>query len=98
MSLSASQKRYLRGLAHAIHPIIMVGNKGLSPALLKEFGAALDQHELVKVKIAGEDRDARKDQIAALANDAGADIVQTIGHVASYFRRNPKEPKIALPK
>jgi RNA-binding protein len=98
MSLSASQKRYLRGLAHAIHPVVMIGNKGLTPSLLKEFGAALDQHELVKVKIGGNDREARKEQIAALASDAGADVVQTIGHVASYFRRNAKEPKIALPK
>jgi RNA-binding protein len=98
MSLSNSQKRYLRGLAHSLSPIIMVGNKGVTPSLLKEFGTALDQHELVKVKLAGEDRDARKQQVDALAEQVGADVVQRIGHVASYFRRNIDEPKIALPK
>jgi RNA-binding protein len=98
MSLSNSQKRYLRGLAHSLSPIIMVGNKGVTPSLLKEFGTALDQHELVKVKLAGEDRDARKQQVDALAEQVGADVVQRIGHVASYFRRNVDEPKIALPK
>lgn len=98
MSLSSSQKRYLRGLAHALSPVIMVGNKGLTASLLGELSNALDQHELVKVKLAGDDRDVRKQQIAELADSAKADVVQTIGHVACYFRRNADEPKIALPK
>lgn len=98
MSLSSSQKRYLRGLAHALSPVIMVGNKGVTPTLISEFSTALDRHELVKVKLAGDDRAARRDQIAALADTLNADVVQSIGHVASYFRRNPDEPKIALPK
>jgi RNA-binding protein len=98
MSLSNSQKRYLRGLAHALTPVIMVGNKGLTAPLLGEFTAALDRHELVKVKLAGDDRDARKEQIDQLADSAQAEIVQRIGHVASFFRRNAEEPKIALPK
>ncbi|MEP6941099.1 MAG: ribosome assembly RNA-binding protein YhbY [Rudaea sp.] len=98
MSLSTSQKRYLRGLAHSISPVVMVGNKGLTPALVKEFGSALDLHELVKVKLSGDDRAARKQQIDALADQAAAEVVQRIGHVASYFRRNRDAPKIALPK
>jgi RNA-binding protein len=98
MSLSNSQKRYLRGLAHGIGPVIQVGNKGLTPSLVKEFGNALDQHELVKVKLAGDDREARAEQIDALAEQVGAEVVQRIGHVASFFRRNKQEPKIALPK
>lgn len=98
MSLSASQKRYLRGLAHGLNPVVHVGNKGVTAPLVKEFGNALDQHELVKVKLAGDDRDARKEQIDALAEQAGAEVVQRIGHVACYFRRNKDEPKIALPK
>jgi RNA-binding protein len=98
MSLSSSQKRYLRGLAHGLSPIVHIGNKGVTAALVKEFGNALDQHELVKVKIAGDDRDARTGQIEALAAQAAAEVVQRIGHVACYFRRNSVEPKIALPK
>jgi RNA-binding protein len=98
MSLSNSQKRYLRGLAHSLNPVVMVGNKGLTPALVKEFGNALDQHELVKVKLAGDDREARAEQIDSLAESAGAEVVQRIGHTATYFRRNKEEPKIALPK
>lgn len=98
MSLSTSQKRYLRGLAHALSPVVMVGNKGITPTLVKELDNALDQHELVKVKIGGDDRATRAEQIDALAEQASAEIVQRIGHVASYFRRNREDPKIALPK
>ena len=98
MALTNTQIRYLRGLAHELSPVILVGNKGVTPALVREFGAALDQHELVKVKIAGDDRDARKQQIDELAEQAGAEVVQRIGHVASYFRRNAETPKIALPR
>jgi RNA-binding protein len=98
MSLTNSQIRFLRGLAHDLNPVILVGNKGITPALVKEFGAALDQHELVKVKIAGDDREARKQQIDHLAEETGAEVVQRIGHVASYFRRNEEAPKIALPR
>jgi len=98
MALTNSQIRYLRGLAHDLSPVILVGNKGITPALVKEFDAALDQHELVKVKIAGDDRQARKQQIDELAGQGGAEVVQRIGHVASYFRRNEDAPKIALPR
>ncbi|WP_018974279.1 ribosome assembly RNA-binding protein YhbY [Rudaea cellulosilytica] len=98
MALTNTQIRYLRGLAHDLNPVILVGNKGITPALIKEFDAALDQHELVKVKIAGDDRQARKQQIDELAGQGGAEVVQRIGHVASYFRRNEDAPKIALPR
>jgi len=96
-SLSPSQKRYLRGLAHNLKPVILTGNKGVTPALLKEFSAALDQHELVKVKL-GDDRDERKVHIAELGEAAGAELVQSIGRVACFYRRNEEKPKLALPR
>jgi RNA-binding protein len=96
--MTPTQIRYLRGLAHSLNPVILVGNKGVTPALTREFGGALDQHELVKVKIAGTDREARQQQIDALAEEAGAEVVQRIGHTATFFRRNAEAPKIALPR
>ena len=98
MPLKASQKRYLRGLAHDIKPVIMVGNKGVSAAVIAEFSIALDQHELVKVRLAGDDRGERAEQVTRLAADAQAELVQTIGKVASFYRRNNDAPRIALPK
>ncbi|MCE7950865.1 MAG: ribosome assembly RNA-binding protein YhbY [Xanthomonadales bacterium PRO7] len=97
MPLSPSQKRYLRGLAHSLKPVIMTGNKGVTPALIKEFSNALDQHELVKVKL-GDDRDERKAHIAELGEGAKAELVQGIGRVACFYRRNEEQPKLALPR
>jgi RNA-binding protein len=97
MPLSPSQKRYLRGLAHSLKPVILTGNKGVTPALLKEFSAALDQHELVKVKL-GDDRDERKLHIAELSEGAKAELVQSIGRVACFYRHNADKPKLALPR
>lgn len=98
MSLTSSQKRYLRGLAHAIKPIIQIGNKGITAALTTEFSLALDHHELVKVRLAGEDRAARAEQITDLGAAAKAELVQSIGKTACFYRRNAEAPKIALPK
>ena len=98
MSLSSSQKRYLRGLAHTLSPVIMTGNKGVTPSLIGEFSIALDHHELVKVKLGSDDRDERATQIDALATASGAEIVQKIGRVACFYRRNAEQPKLALPK
>ncbi|HEY2396954.1 MAG TPA: YhbY family RNA-binding protein [Rudaea sp.] len=98
MSLTSSQKRYLRGLAHAIKPVIQIGNKGITNAVRAEFSLALDHHELLKVKLTGEDRAARAEQIANLGAGANAELVQSIGKTACFYRRNPDAPKIALPK
>ncbi|MBS0439225.1 MAG: YhbY family RNA-binding protein, partial [Proteobacteria bacterium] len=63
----------------------------------KEFSNALDQHELVKVKL-GDDRDERKAHIAELGEGAKAELVQSIGRVACFYRRNEDKPKLALPR
>ena len=97
MPLSPSQKRYLRGLAHNLKPVILTGNKGVTPAVIREFSAALDQHELVKVRL-GDDRNERKSQIVELGEAAKAELVQSIGRVACFYRRNEEKPKLALPR
>jgi len=98
MHLSSHQKRYLRAIAHDLDPVIMVGQKGITPAVLKEFDGALAFHELVKVKLADADREQRADSIEMLRDASKAELVQTIGRIACFYRRNPKQPKIELPK
>ena len=98
MSLTNSQIRYLRGLAHSLKPVIMTGNKGLTDAVVKEFGVALDHHELIKVKLGSDDREERRAQIAELGERSGAELVQSIGRMACFYRKNPEQPKLALPK
>ena len=96
--LSASQKRYLRGLAHPLKPIIQMGNKGLTNALVAELELALDHHELVKVRVLAEDRQAREALATELATRCDAQLVQRIGNVACLYRRNPEAPTITLPR
>jgi len=98
MPLSPSQIRYLRSLAHDLRPVVLLGAKGATEAVVKELDQALAIHELVKVKLSGGDKDAREVQIATLADGTGGEAVQRIGHVVVLFRRNPDEPKIALPR
>ena len=98
MALSPSQRRYLRSLAHDLHPVILLGAKGATDAVLKELDLALSHHELVKVKLSGGDKDERQEQINFLANGTKSENVQEIGHIVVLFRRNEDEPKLALPR
>jgi RNA-binding protein len=97
-ALSSAQKRYLRGLAHGLKPVVLVGGKGLSEGLVAETSAALDIHELIKVKVAAEDREARDALITALAEGTGAALVNRIGNVAVLYRARAETPLIALPR
>lgn len=98
MPLTASQKRFLRGFAHDLKPVIMVGQKGVTPNLLAEFDGAIEHHELVKVKLADDDRESRAASIEAIRAHSGAELVQSIGKVAAFFKRNPKRDQYPLPK
>ncbi|WP_109125618.1 ribosome assembly RNA-binding protein YhbY [Dyella sp. C11] len=98
MALSPSQRRYLRSLAHDLHPVIMMGAKGATEAVLKELDLALSHHELVKVKLSGGDKEERQEQIDFLVEGTQSESVQQIGHIVVLFRRNEDEPKLALPR
>lgn len=95
--LSAAQNRYLRGLAHHRKPVVQLGAKGLTDAVLAEIERALDDHELIKVKLNAGDRTQRTRDVNDLRERTGAALVQRIGNVACLYRRHPEEPKIALP-
>lgn len=97
-TLSAAQKRHLRSLAHDLKPVILMGAKGLTDALVAELNIALDHHELVKVKLAGEDREARAEVLNQLLVDTDAALVQHMGNMATLFRRNREKPLIVLPR
>ena len=97
-ALSNAQKRYLRGLAHDLKPVVMVGAKGVGPALLAELDQALELHELVKVRVAAGDREERDAMVEALVEPSGAHLVARIGHVAVLYRRRRENPLVILPK
>lgn len=97
MSLSESQKKYLRGRGHQLKPVIMVGDAGLSESVLAEYESALSHHELIKVKIRAADRASRDAMIQTLSEGHAATLVQRIGNVALLYRENKdKEPEKKL--
>jgi len=97
MPLSTRQKKHLRGLTHALQPVVIVGEKGLTDSVMAEIESALDHHELVKIRIRSE-RSQRPAMIEAIADHCAAEKVHVIGQIACFFRRNPKKPVVALPE
>ncbi len=94
--LTERQRKTLRGLGHKLHPIVRIGDKGLTDAVVAELETALAHHELVKVGVRSGDRGERDDVIDALCQRTGAALVQRIGNVALLFRRNPEAPRVVL--
>ncbi len=97
MDLSDKQMRFLRGRAHTLKPVIQIGNNGLTAGVLGETRRALDDHELIKLRIQAADRVVRDAMLAALVRETGSALVTRIGHVAVLFRPNAKLSRIPLP-
>ncbi|MBW3549576.1 MAG: ribosome assembly RNA-binding protein YhbY [Proteobacteria bacterium] len=96
--LNAAQTRFLRGQAHDLNAMLQVGGKGITDALIAEIGVALEQHELIKIKVAAADREARQAMIAELAERTDAALVQRIGHTAVLYRPSQDKRQIVLPR
>ena len=96
MSLTKNQIKFLRGLCHSLKPVIMIGQKGLTSEVLDELEIAINHHELIKIKIAVDDREARKKMIKKICEQSQSENVQVIGKTVSIFRRNEKNPVIDL--
>lgn len=97
LKLTTKQKQFLKGLAHHLNPVVMLGNNGLTEGVLAEIDNALNHHELIKVKIAGAERDEKQLIINAIVRETQAVEVQAIGHILVLFRPS-EEKKITLPR
>lgn len=97
MNLTTKQRQFLKGLAHHLSPVVMLGGNGLTEGVLAEIDNALNHHELIKVKIAGADREVKQLIIDAIVRETKAVNVQTIGHVLVLYRQSD-DKKITLPK
>src|SRR5690348_16763340 len=97
MQLTEKQRRHLKGLAHPLKPVILMGNSGLTPAVVAETDRALTDHELIKVRLPGLERAQRDAALAELASRTSSTMVTRIGHVAVLYRPHPELPRIVLP-
>ncbi len=97
MELSVKQRQYLKGLAHSLNPVVMIGDKGVTDAVIKEVITNLNAHELIKIRVLGDDREQRTNMIEELCTKTGASLVQHIGKLLVLYHPG-KESKIVLPK
>ncbi|MBD2809842.1 ribosome assembly RNA-binding protein YhbY [Xenorhabdus sp. Vera] len=97
MTLNKKQVQHLKSLAHSLKPVVMIGNNGLTEGVLAEIEQTLSHHELIKVKVAGEDREIKTLIAEAIVRETGAYNVQIIGKILVLYRPS-KERKISLPK
>lgn len=94
MSLSTTAKKVLKAKAHHIDPVILIGQKGLTPALFQELDIALEHHELLKVKVQQGDKELCENFAAEIVEKSSAEFVAKIGRVLVFYRQKKEEEKI----
>ncbi len=94
--LTPEQRKFLKAQAHELKPVVMIGAQGLTEAVILEAGRAIAAHELIKIRVLGDDRDARESYLAGLCEALGAAPVQHIGKLLLIYKPGEK-PKIQLP-
>ena len=95
------QKKYLRGLAHSLKPVVLIGQKGLTDDLLKSAEQAFQSHELIKVKFNDFKEKEQKEQISSvLVKKTGSELVGSVGHIYIFFKQHndPEKRRIQLPQ
>ena len=90
--LSSRQRKYLRGLAHPLEPVVHVGKDGVTEPLLAQIDRALSDHELIKIRFVG-GKEEKAELVAEIVERTGASEAGTVGHVAILYRRQPDSPE-----
>jgi len=91
--LTPTERKVHRALAHHLDPVVMIGNDGLTPSVLKEIDLALNSHGLIKVRVLGDDRNQRESMFHELADQLGAAPIQHIGKLLIFWRPQPEKEK-----
>ena len=95
--LTGKQAKYLRGLGHALKPVLRVGKSGVTGALIKQTASALETHELIKMKLLQSCPVTLKDAAAALTEQVPCQLAQSIGKTLLLYKQREENPKIVLP-
>ena len=96
--LTGKQRRYLRSMGHHLDPIVHVGKEGVSEGIIGALDAALNEHELIKVRLGESAGGDRRVVSAAIAESSAADLVQVLGRTLLLYRRRATDPTIKLPQ
>jgi RNA-binding protein len=87
MELTTQQKKKLKAIAHGLHPVVTIGQQGIKETIHEEIDNALNHHQLLKVKIIGEKQEREK-LSTAIAKKHHSNIIQSIGRIVVFYRRN----------
>lgn len=99
IELSPVERQYLRGLAHGLNPVVMIGNNGVTDAVIREIAVNLDAHELIKIRVLGDDRELRQQYLERICDELSAAPVQHLGKLLIIYRASSTDkPRITLPK
>ena len=94
------QKKYLRGIAHTLKPVVTIGQKGITDSVIKSIGDALDTHELIKLKfIDFKEKKQKEEMLEIIIERNFCEVAGVIGHIAILYKQNkdPEKQKIKLP-
>ena len=97
MNLTTKQKQHLKGLAHSLKPVVLLGGNGLTEGVLAEIDSALTHHELIKVKIPTDDKETKGLIVEAICRETKSTKIQVIGKTLVIYRQS-EEKKIRIPK
>jgi putative YhbY family RNA-binding protein len=97
VDLTPTQRRALKARAHHLQPVVMVGEAGLTAAVIREIASNLKSHELIKIRVLSDDRQHRTTLIEEICRTVDAAPVQQIGKVLVVYRPRPDEPESSLP-
>ncbi|PTQ91009.1 ribosome assembly RNA-binding protein YhbY [Agitococcus lubricus] len=96
MSLSIAEKKRFRQIGHQLNPVVLLGSQGLTEQVLAEINRALEDHELIKVRLGGEDRELRRAMIEEIVQITNSQAVQIIGKLVLLYRAAKKpNPKLS---
>jgi len=90
--LNSADRRSLRARAHALHPVVIVSSAGLADSVMAEIERCLIAHELIKIRVLGDDRPRREELLAQICERTGASPVQHIGKILVVYRERPESP------
>lgn len=90
LELTSAQRRELRARAHALHPVVMIGDDGLTATVLQEIDRSLGSHELIKIRVFANEHATRADLLAEICSTLAAAPVQHIGKILIVYRPRPE--------
>ncbi len=96
--LTNNQKKFLRSMGHALKPVVMIGQQGLSESVLAELETTMNKHELLKIKIRAGGKDEKQQMINQIVDVSKSHLIQVIGNIMVIYRAFDEEPQIILPR